>query len=183
MTAPMSVSLDERPPATQPLGIVAVCERPERAEAAVARLEAAGFDPGRIAVVACEEPSGEQLLGCAATQLGLRFWGRAGPTWARLAESLAGAAVMFVPFLGHVVMLGAVVEWLDGDRPRHGVPEGATRLWRLLARVGVDPRVANSIEAALRDSRILILLAGSPTERAAARTLLRSAADRAALHR
>ena len=175
MTAPMSLHLDERPPVARPLGVVAAFERPERVEAAVARLEAAGFEPKRLVIIAREEPSGEHLLGCGATPVGLRFWGRAGATWTRLGECLSGGAVMVLPFLGNVVMLGPVVEWLAGDRPRHGAAEGATRLWRLLARVGVDPRVGTAIEAALRESDILLLFAGAPDERMAARALLRDA--------
>jgi len=92
MTAPIPIQLHERPPTARPLGIVGAFDCPEDAEAAVATLDAAGFDLKRLALIAREAPSGEHLLGCAATGVGLRFWGHAGPTECAAARALLRGA-------------------------------------------------------------------------------------------
>jgi hypothetical protein len=160
------------------LGILAVFDMPDRAEAAVAALRSAGFDMQRLSIVGRDEHSGEHLLGCAAVGGRTRFWGRLGPTWDRLAQRVAGAAVTFVPFIGHVVMLGAVVNWLLDDQPKHGAVEGATSLWRLLARVGIPPHEGTALESALRECDIVVLVSGSSSDLDQARDVLRQAARR-----
>ena len=159
--------------APRSLGIVAVFDRPERAEAAVAALQDGGFDVQKLSIVARDAYSGEHLLGCATHGGRVRFWGRLGPTWSRLAGQLSGAAILFVPFIGHVVMLGAVLDWLIDDRPQHGTAEGATPLWRLLARIGVPSQDGAALEAALRECDIALLAHGEVDD---ARNLLRRAA-------
>jgi hypothetical protein len=162
----------------RPLGILAVFDMPDRAEAAVAALQSAGFDMQRLSILGRDEHSGEHLLGCAARGGRARFWGRLGPTWDRLAQRFAGAAFVFVPFIGYVVMLGAVVDWLLDDQPKHGAVEGATPLWRLLARVGIASREGTALESALRECDIVLLVSGSPTDVDEARDMLRQAARR-----
>jgi hypothetical protein len=160
------------------LGILAVFDMPERAETAVAALQSAGFDMQRLSIVGRDTHSGEHLLGCAALGDRTRFWGRLGPTWDRLARRIVGAAVVFVPFIGCVVMLGAVVDWLVDDQSRHGAGEGATPLWRLLARLGIASREGTALESALRECDIVLLVSGSPAEVDKVRDVLRQAARR-----
>jgi len=178
LTPPSLASPNEIPSTSRSLGIVAVFESPGRAETAVATLQAAGFDPDRLSIIAKDEHSGEHLIGCASTGGPARFWGRSSPTWNRLSQRLRGAAVVFVPFVGHVVMLGSIVDWLSEDRPGHGSAEGATRLWRLLARVGVPPHEGIAIESALRECDALLLATGTASHGQEARELLRAAARR-----
>jgi hypothetical protein len=160
------------------LGILAVFDMPERAEAAVAALQDSGFDMQRLSVVGRDTHSGEHLLGCAAIGDRTRFWGRLGPTWDRLARRIAGAAVVFVPFIGYIVMLGEVVDWLLDDEPRHGAVEGATPLWRLLARIGIPSRDGNALESALRECDIVLLVTGTSSDVDEARNVLRQVARR-----
>jgi hypothetical protein len=156
--------------------VVALFESPDRAEAAVTTLHDQGFDMSRLSLVATDRHSGEHLLGVAAAGARVRFWGRCGVHWDRLAERLAGAAAVFAPFLGHVVVLGALARALVDDQPQHGAVEGATPFWRLLARIGIQSRTGFSFESALREGDILLLAEGGPAELAKARNLLRAAA-------
>jgi len=180
MTAPIPIGLNESTPNTRSLGIVAVFEWADRVEAAVETLQAAGFDPRKLSIIAKDDHSGERLLGWASAGRRVRFWGRLAPTWDRLAQRLSGAAFMFVPFVGHLVVLGSVAEWLTDDQPGHGCAEGATRLWRLLARVGVPSRDGIALESALREYDFMLVAAGTPEDAQIARRLLRTAARRAA---
>ena len=164
------------PPSPRPAGIVAVFESPDRAEAAVAALEDGGFDARKLSIVATDRHSGEHLLGFATAGSHVRFWGRCGPTWDRLAQRLSGVATVFAPFLGYVVVLGALAGALVDDHPQHGAVEGATPLWRLLVRVGFPAREALSFESALRADDILLLADGAPGEVLQARNLLRETA-------
>lgn len=180
MTAPVPIGLNEGATDTRSVGIVAVFEWVDRAEAAVETLQAAGFDLTRLSIIAKDEHSGERLLGWAGSGRRLRFWGRLAPTWDRLAQRLRGAAFMFVPFVGHLVVLGSVAEWLTEDQPSHGCTEGATRLWRLLGRLGVPSRDGIALESALREYDFVLVAAGAPEDAQKARRLLRMAARRAA---
>ncbi len=164
------------PPSPRPVGVVALFESPDRAEAAVTTLQDKGFDVGRLSIVATDRHSGEHLLGVAATGTRVRFWGRCAVHWDRLTARLAGVAAVFAPFLGHVVVLGALARALVDDQPQHGAAEGATPLWRLLARIGIPSGQGFSFESALREGDILLLAEGSPAELARARNLLRAAA-------
>jgi len=176
MSATLLADVKEYPPNLRSLFVVAMFEAPDRAETAVAALQSAGFDPAKLSIIAKDAPSGEHLFGCAAIGHQTKFWGRLGPTWNRMAQRLPGAAVMYVPFIANVVILGAVVEWLAEDRPRHGTAEGATPLWRLLARVGVPSHEGSAIELALRESSIVLLAKGDPADVDEARDLLHKAA-------
>jgi hypothetical protein len=167
---------DIAPPSPRLAGIVAVFASPDRAEAAVGALLGAGFDARRLSIVATDRHSGEHLLGVATGGGRVRFWGRCGSTWDRLAQRLPGAATVFAPFLGYVVVLGALAGALVDDRPQHGAVEGATPLWRLLARIGIPSREALSLESALREDDILLLAAGAPADLLEARNLLRETA-------
>lgn len=180
MTAPIPIGVKERALDTRSLGIVAVFDWTDRAEAAVETLQAAGFDPRKLSIVAKDDHSGERLLGWASSGGRTRFWGRLAPTWDRLAQRLPGAAAMFVPFIGHLVVLGPLAGWLTEDEPRHGSPEGATRLWRLLARVGVPSQDGIALESALREYDFMLVAAGTREDAWSARRLLRAAARRAA---
>jgi hypothetical protein len=168
------------PATTRSLGIIAVFEWPERAEAAVETLRAAGLDLSRLSIIAKDDHSGEHLLGCASAGGRVSFWGRLSPMWNRLAQHLPGAAVVFMPFIGHLVVLGSVAAWLTEDQPAHGSAEGATRLWRLLARVGIPPYDGIAVESALREYHTLLVAAGPEADVTEARKLLRTAARRGA---
>lgn len=180
MAATLLTSVRIHPPGVRSLGVVAAFASPDSAESALAALQRVGFDLGKLSIVAKDAPSGEHLLGCATVGSRVKFWGRWGPTWNRLAQQLPGAAVMFAPFIGNVVMLGSVVDWLVEDHPRHGTPEGATPLWRLLARIGIPSHDGSAVELALRESEIVLLAAGAPEEVDEARDLLRRAGGRLA---
>jgi hypothetical protein len=54
--------------------------------------------------------------------------------------------------------------------------EGATPLWRLLARTGIPSREALGFESVLRKDDILLLAAGAPADLLEARNLLRETA-------
>ena len=179
MTVPVPIGPNESAMDTRSVGIVAVFEWADRAEAAVQTLQVAGFDPKRLSIIAKDEHSGERLLGWAGSGRRLKFWGRLASTWDRLAQRLCGTAFMFVPFVGHLVVLGSIAEWLTEDQPRHGCTEGATRLWRLLARIGVPPRDGIALESALREYDFVLVAAGAPEDAQKARRLLRMAARRA----
>lgn len=180
MTTPIPIGTNVTASDTRSLGIVAVFEWVDRAEAAVEILQAAGFDSRKLSIIAKDDHSGERLLGWASSGSRTRFWGRLAPTWDRLAQRLPGAAVMFVPFIGHLVVLGPLAEWLTEDEPSHGSAEGATRLWRLLARVGVPSHDGIALESALREYDFMLVVAGTPEDAQRARKLLRTAARRAA---
>jgi len=180
MVAPVPVSLNESAQDTRSLGIVAVFESADQAEAAVEALQAAGLDLRRLSIVAKDGCSGEHLLGWASSGRRTRFWGRLAPTWNRLMQRLPGAAFLFVPFAGHLVILGTVADWLTDDQPSHGCAEGATRLWRLLARVGVPSRDGIALESALREFDFMLVTVGAREDIQRARRLLRIAARRAA---
>ena len=163
----------DTPPPPREAGFVAVFESPDRAEGAVAALLDGGYEARRLSLVATDRHSGEHLLGFATDGGRARFWGRCGPTWDRLARRLPGAAVIFAPFLGYVVVLGALARAVVEDRPQHGAVEGATPLWRLLVRVGFPARDGLAFESALREDDILLLADGAPAEVLQARNLLR----------
>ena len=150
--------------------VVAVRDSAEQAEAAIDRLGRAGFPSRMLAVVASHVPDpGEDI---APALLSVRQWLTSGMFWGMLWAALAliGAAVVARHVLppGMVLMIGAlllgiqiaIVSWCLG-------PEGATQVaWRGSA--PSDLPYAGDLAA----NRMLLLVSGSRSEIALARSLL-----------
>ena len=93
--------------------IVAVYGTHESAERAVRTLENDRFDMRLLSIVGRGYHTDEQVLGYYNTGDRVRFWGKLGAFWGALTGVLFGSALLFVPVLGHIVVLGPLVSALE----------------------------------------------------------------------
>lgn len=98
--------------------VIAVFTDHDGAEAAVKKLADAGIDIKHLSVVGKGYHTDEKVVGFCNTGDRVKFWGKRGAFWGGLWGWLFGGVFMFVPPIGHVVVLGylatAVVAAIEG---------------------------------------------------------------------
>lgn len=102
---------------------VAVYDSHEKAEAAVRELARAGFDMKSISSVGKDYHAEDQVVGYFNAGDRAKFFGKLGAFWGGLAGILFGSALMFVPIVGHIVVLGGGLSALVGALTAIGVPK------------------------------------------------------------
>ena len=86
--------------------VIAVFINHPAAEAAVKKLAGAGIDMKHLSVVGKGYHTDEKVIGFYNTGDRMAFWGKRGAFWGGLWGWLMGGAFLFVPVVGHVVVLG-----------------------------------------------------------------------------
>jgi hypothetical protein len=161
-------------PAVRGAAVLAVFESAERAERAIVELQRSSYGASQLSVIGKEELTDASQLGFAAAGSQLSFWGRRGALWRRLSTAPAGAALAWVPYIGHVVAIGPLACVLAGDRGDKGDGTHSV-LTRMLRLAGLSVGEIRTYEAAVRGGQILLLVHGPAKDVARARRLLESA--------
>lgn len=161
-------------PAVRSAAVVAVFESVERAERAIAELRRSSFGASQLSVIGKEEFTDASQLAFAAAGGQLSFWGRRSALWVRLCNAPSGAALAWVPYIGHVVAVGPVAGALASDRAdkADGPPSALTRMLRF---AGLSAGEIRTYEAAIRGGQVVVLVHGPAKDVARARRLLESA--------
>ncbi len=169
-------------PATSPSSgaVIRVFESADRAMAAIERLERDGFDTSKLSLIAKEEPAALHQMGLAVAGAHARVWGQRSALWNQLAETPAGMALAWVPFIGYVVAVGPAASVLVGRHWRSQPDPGASALARMLTLSGVSSSELRTFEDAVRGGQILLLVHCTGAGAARARHLLGSTIARAA---
>ncbi|ODV01889.1 MAG: permease [Rubrivivax sp. SCN 70-15] len=143
---------------------VAIYDSHERAESAVRQLAHAGFDMKAISIVGKDYHSEEHVVGYFNAGDRARFFGKLGAFWGGLAGILFGSALMFVPVVGHIVILGplaaAVVSGLEGAV----VAGGLSALVGALTAMGIPKDSVLRYETALKADQFLVVVSGSAAD-------------------
>ena len=149
---------------TRPDIAAAIYDSHERAESAVRKLGQAGFDLKSISIVGKDYHSEEHVVGYFNTGERARFFGKLGAFWGGLAGILFGSAMMFVPVVGHLVILGplaaAVVSGLEGAV----VGGGLSALVGALTGMGIPKDSVLRYETALKADKFLVVVSGSAAD-------------------
>jgi uncharacterized membrane protein len=143
---------------------VAIYDSHERAEAAVHQLANAGFDMKAISIVGKDYHSEEHVVGYFNAGDRAKFFGKFGAFWGGLAGMLFGSALMFVPIVGHIVILGplaaAVVSGLEGAV----VAGGLSALVGALTAMGIPKDSVLRYETALKADKFLVMVSGGAAD-------------------
>jgi hypothetical protein len=86
--------------------VIAVFDDHQAAEVAVKKLADAGIDIKNLSVVGKGFHTDEHVVGFYNAGDRIKFWGKRGAFWGGLWGWLFGGIFMFIPVVGHVVMLG-----------------------------------------------------------------------------
>jgi hypothetical protein len=144
--------------------VIAVFDDHHAAEVAVKKLADAGIDIKRLSVVGKGFHTDEHVVGFYNAGDRIKFWGKRGAFWGGLWGWLFGGIFMFIPVVGHVVMIGyfavAALAAIEGAV----VVGGASALGAALYSIGIPKDSAIAYESAVKADGFLVMAHGSAEE-------------------
>ncbi|XDF34772.1 general stress protein [Paracidovorax avenae] len=140
--------------------VVAVYEAHPQAEEAIRKLAQAGFDMKTISILGKDYHTEENVVGYFNAGDRARFFGTLGAFWGGLAGMLFGSALMFVPVVGHIVVLGPVAATIASGLQGAVLGGGFSALVGALTSLGVPKDSVLRYETALKASKFLVLVHG-----------------------
>lgn len=162
---------------------VAVYDSHEKAEAAVRELARAGFDMKSISIVGKDYHTEDQVVGYFNAGDRAKFFGKLGAFWGGLAGILFGSALMFVPIVGHIVVLGPLAATIAGGVQGAVLGGGLSALVGALTAIGVPKDSVLRYETELKADRFLVIVhAGAGDIRRAHELLARSGSTDVQIH-
>jgi len=156
---------------------VAVYDSHEQAEAAVRELAKAGFDMKTISILGKDYQTEESVTGYFNAGDRAKFFGKFGAFWGGLAGLLFGSAMLFVPVVGHIIILGPIAATLAGGLEGAVLGGGAGALVGALSSVGIPKNSVLRYETAIKANKFLVLIHGEADAILRARNVLAATAD------
>lgn len=151
---------------------VAIYDSHTLAEEAVHKLARAGFDMKTISILGRDYQTEEHVVGYLNAGDRAKFFGKFGAFWGGLAGMLFGSALMFVPVVGHIVVLGPIAATLASGLQGAVFGGGVSALVGALTAIGVPKDSVLRYETALKASKFLVIVNGGGKEIRRAHELL-----------
>ena len=139
---------------------VAIYDSHTQAEEAVHKLARAGFDMKTISILGKDYHSEEHVVGYFNAGDRARFFGKLGAFWGGMAGILFGSALMFVPVVGHIVVLGPIAATIAAGLQGAVLGGGFSALVGALTAIGVPKDSVLRYETALKASKFLVIVHG-----------------------
>ncbi|HEY8708572.1 MAG TPA: general stress protein [Burkholderiaceae bacterium] len=139
---------------------VAVYDSHVQAEDAVHKLAKAGFDMKSISILGKDYHTEEHVVGYLNAGDRAKFFGKLGAFWGGLAGMLFGSALMFVPVVGHIVILGPIAATIAGGLQGAVLGGGASALVGALSTLGIPKDSVLRYETALEADKFLVVVHG-----------------------
>jgi hypothetical protein len=157
---------------TEPNTVVAIFPDHQAAESAIKKLASDGIDPKHLSIVGKGYHTDEQVVGFYNTGDRVKFWGKRGAFWGGLWGWLFGGVFMFIPVVGHVVVLGYLATALIAAVEGAVVVGGLSALGAALYGSGIPKNSVLAYETAIKTDEFLVTARGPAEEMARARTIL-----------
>ena len=139
---------------------VAVYDSHGLAEDAVHKLAKAGFDMKTISIIGKDYHTEQHVVGYLNTGDRVKYFGKLGAFWGGMAGILFGSALMFVPVVGHVVVLGPIAAAIAGGLQGAVLGGGASALVGALSTLGVPKDSVLRYETAIKADKFLVIVHG-----------------------
>jgi uncharacterized membrane protein len=143
---------------------VALYDEHTRAENAVKALQRAGFDMKKISIIGKDYESEEHIIGFLNAGDRAKFVGKYGAFWGVLMGVLFGSAPMFVPIMGHIVILGPLAAMIVGVVQGAVVVGGVSALAGALTSIGIPKDSVLRCETALQANKFILMVHGDNQE-------------------
>jgi uncharacterized membrane protein len=153
---------------------VAVYDFHAQAEAAVKALQRAGFDMKKISIIGRDYHTEEHVVGFLNAGDRAKVYGKYGAFWGGLMGVLFGSAMMFVPVVGHVFVLGPLAAALFGGLEGAVLVGGVGALAGALMAVGIPRDSVLRYETALKADKFMLVVHGDAPEIKRAHELLKT---------
>jgi uncharacterized membrane protein len=151
---------------------VAVYDTHTQAESAVKALQRTGFDMKKISIIGRDYHTEEHIVGFLNAGDRAKFFGKLGAFWGGLMGMLFGSALLFVPVVGHVIILGPLAATIFGGLQGAVLVGGASALVGALMAIGIPRDSVLRYETALKSDKFLLIVHGDAQEIMRARELL-----------
>ncbi len=152
--------------------VIAVFTDHQAAEAAVKELAGAGIDMKHLSVVGKGYHTEESVVGFYNTGDRMQFWGKRGAFWGGLWGWLFGGVFMFIPVVGHVVVLGYLASMVVAAVEGAVVVGGLSALGAALYGSGIPKDSVIAYETAIKADGFLVTAHGPAEEMARAKAIL-----------
>lgn len=151
---------------------VAVYDSHSQAEEAVRKLSKAGFDMKTISILGKDYHSEEHVVGYFNAGDRAKFFGKLGAFWGGMAGILFGSALMFVPVVGHIVVLGPIAATIAAGLQGAVVGGGVSALAGALSSLGLPKDSVLRYETAVKADKFLVIVHGGSADTLRAREVL-----------
>ncbi len=152
--------------------VIAVFTDHQGAEAAVKKLADAGIDMKHLSVVGKGYHTDEKVVGFYNTGDRVKFWGKRGAFWGGLWGWLFGGVFMFIPVIGHVVVLGYLASMVVSAIEGAAVVGGLSALGAALYGSGIPKDSVVAYETAITADGFLVTAHGPAEEVSRAKAIL-----------
>lgn len=139
---------------------VAVYDSHTQAEAAVKALQRAGFDMKKLSIIGRDYHTEEHIVGYLNAGDRAKVFGKLGAFWGGLMGMLFGSALLFVPVVGHLIILGPLAATLFGGLQGAVLVGGASALVGALSTIGIPKDSVLRYETALKSDKFLLIVHG-----------------------
>lgn len=153
---------------------VAVYELHTQAESAVKALQRAGFDMKKISIIGKDYQTEEHVVGFLNAGDRAMIFGKLGAFWGGLMGLLFGSALLFVPVVGHVIILGPLAATLFGGLEGAILVGGVSALTGALTGIGIPKDSVLRYEHALKANKFMLIVHGDANEIKRAHELLKT---------
>lgn len=155
--------------------VIAIFPDHQAAEAAVKKLNAAGFAMTSLSVVGKGYHTDEKVVGFYNVGDRIKFWGKRGAFWGGLWGLFFGGLFMTIPVVGHVVVLGYLAATAISAVEGVVVVGGLSALGAALYGIGIPKDSVIEYETALKADNFLVMAHGTVEETARAKAILGTA--------
>lgn len=152
--------------------VIAVFSDHQGAEAAVKKLADAGIDIKHLSVVGKGYHTDEKVVGFYNVGDRMKFWGKRGAFWGGLWGWLFGGVFMFIPVVGHVVVLGYLASMAIAAVEGAVVVGGLSALGAALYSSGIPKDSVIAYETAIKTDAFLVTAHGPAEEMTRAKSIL-----------
>jgi heat induced stress protein YflT len=153
---------------------VALYDQHTQAENGVKALQRAGFDMKKISIIGKDYQTEEHVIGFLNAGDRAKIFGKYGAYWGGLMGVLFGSALMFIPVLGHIVVLGPLAAMLFGGLQGAVVVGGVSALAGALLSIGIPKDSVLRYETALKANKFMLMVHGDSQEISRAQEVLKS---------
>lgn len=154
------------------IAVIAVFADHQAVETAVKKLADAGIEMKHLSVVGKGYHTDEKVVGFYNAGNRIKFWGKRGAFWGGLWGWLFGGVFMFVPVVGHVVVLGYLATVVISAIEGAVVVGGLSALGAALYSSGIPKDSVVAYETAIKAHQFLVMAHGPAGEMARAKGIL-----------
>ncbi len=141
--------------------VIAVYLSHHAAEDAVKQLQKSGFDMKKLSIIGKDFHSEDQVCGYYNAGDRIKFWGKLGAFWGGLWGLLFGSLFIFVPVIGHVVVLGPLAAAIAGVLEGAVLTGGITAIGAALMSIGIPKDSVLKYETEVKSEKFLLIAHGT----------------------